>query len=468
MGSIKKNYLYNLLYQILSLIVPLITTPYVTRILKVEGIGKFSYYFSITNYFVIFIMLGLNTYGNRCVAKFRNNKLKLSKFFLEIYISQFFMGILISILYLIFCYYFSNEIILSSIMGIYILAAIFDINWFFMGLEKFKLITIRNLLIKFLSTILIFIFVKNENDIILYSFILSFCVLLNNAILWRYVLKNIYIIPIKLKNIFKHLKPNLYLFLTTIAVSIFKIMDKIMLGIMINTKEVGYYEASEKIINIPIIMIVALGTVMLPRITNMLATNDNKNTEKLMENSIKFAFFLSTSIGFGIMGISKEFVPFFYGVGYEKCIDLFLILLPSCIFLAFANVIRTQFIIPKGFDEIYVKSAFIGAGINILINIILIPKFAAIGAAIGTLFAEIGVCVYQVGRVRKYLPIKKYIVLGIPFLASGIFMFLIIYFLEFIVFSREVLILIKILLGAIIYFIFLGTQLYLIKILRRQ
>ena len=337
-----------------------------------------------------------------------------------------------------------------------------------MGLEKFKLITIRNLLIKFLSTILIFIFVKNENDIILYSFILSFCVLLNNAILWRYVLKNIYIIPIKLKNIFKHLKPNLYLFLTTIAVSIFKIMDKIMLGIMINTKEVGYYEASEKIINIPIIMIVALGTVMLPRITNMLATNDNKNTEKLMENSIKFAFFLSTSIGFGIMGISKEFVPFFYGVGYEKCIDLFLILLPSCIFLAFANVIRTQFIIPKGFDEIYVKSAFIGAGINILINIILIPKFAAIGAAIGTLFAEIGVCVYQVGRVRKYLPIKKYIVLGIPFLASGIFMFLIIYFLEFIVFSREVLILIKILLGAIIYFIFLGTQLYLIKILRRQ
>ena len=133
----------------------------------------------------------------------------------------------------------------------------------------------------------------------------------------------------------------------------------------------------------------------------------------------------------------------------------------------FENVIRTQFIIPKGFDEIYVKSAFIGAGINILINIILIPKFAAIGAAIGTLFAEIGVCVYQVGRVRKYLPIKKYIILGIPFLTSGIFMFLIIYFLELIVLSREVLILIKILVGAIIYFIFLGTQLYLIKLLRR-
>ena len=450
MNSIKKNYLYNLLYQILSLIVPLVTTPYITRILKVEGIGKFSYYFSITNYFVIFIMLGLNTYGNRCVAKSRNNKLKLSKVFLEIYVSQFFIGILISILYLIFCYYYSNEI-----------------NWFFMGLEKFKLITIRNLLIKFLSTILIFIFVKNENDIILYSFILSFCVLLNNVILWGYILKNIYIVPIKLKNIFKHLKPNLYLFLTVIAVSLFKIMDKIMLGIMINTKEVGYYEASEKIINIPIMMIVALGTVMLPRVTNMLATNDNKNTEKLMENSIKFAFFLSTSIGFGIMGISREFVPFFYGVGYEKCIYLFLILLPSCIFLAFANVIRTQFIIPKGFDEIYVKSAFIGAGINILINIILIPKFAAIGAAIGTLFAEIGVCVYQVGRVRKYLPIKKYIILGIPFLTSGIFMFLIIYFLELIVLSREVLILIKILVGAIIYFIFLGTQLYLIKLLRR-
>lgn len=466
--SIKKNYLYNLLFQILSLIVPLITTPYITRILKVEGIGKFSYYFSVTNYFIIFIMLGLNTYGNRSIAKVRDNKLKLSKTFCEIYVIQFILGIIISIFYLIYCYYFSKEVLLSIVMGIYIVAAILDVNWLFMGLEKFKLITFRNLIIKFLSTILIFSLVKKEEDLILYSFILSICVLLNNFILWIYVLKIIYILPLNLKSILKHLKPNLYLFLTVIAVSMFKIMDKIMLGIMVNTTEVGYFEASEKIINLPIMMIVALGTVMLPRIANMIANKEQKNMEKLMENSVKFAFFLSTSMGFGIMGISKEFVPLFYGEGYGKCIYLFLILLPSCIFLAFANVVRTQFIIPKGLDEIYVKSAFIGATVNILINIMLIPKLLSLGAAIGTLLAEVSVCLYQVTRVRKYLPIKRYVILGIPFLISGFFMFLIIYNFEILNYRNEIVIFLKIIFGAAIYIIFFILQIFFIKSLRGE
>lgn len=454
---IKKNYFYNLIYQILILIIPLITFPYLSRILGAELIGEYSYKYSIVNYFIIFIMLGLNNYGNRTIAMVRDNLDKLSTTFYEIYLIQFCQGILILIIYLFYCFFITKNNLIFLIMTIFIIASIFDVNWFFYGLEKFKFLVIRNIIIKLLMTISIFKFVKEKKDIYIYCIILALGTLVSNIILYPYILNQLKKKKIKIKNVVKHIKPNLYLFLTVLAVSLFKIMDKIMLGMMTNNIQVGYYEAAEKIINIPLIMIVSLGNVMLPRISNIINEYEKK-TKELIYKSILFSFFLSTSMGFGIMGISKEFVPIFYGEGYKECSYLFLILLPSCFFLAFANVVRTQYILPKKMDDIYVKSAFLGAIVNLIINFFLIPLKGAIGASIGTLFAEIVVCIYQVIRVRKYLPISLYIKKGIPFFISGIVMFSIIYFINFKNIPIIYVLLIKIILGAILYLLLLLMQ----------
>lgn len=467
MSSIKKNYIYNTIYQILVLIIPVITTPYITRVLKADGLGTYSYYYSIVNYFVLFVMLGLNTYGNRSIASIKDNKELLFKTFKEIYLFQLTTGIIVLILYYLCWYIYFDKNKYSLIMGIFILASIFDINWFFAGLEKFKVIVMRNFIIKFLSTVLIFVIVKEKEDLLKYCIILSLATLFSNLSFWVYNIKIIICTKIEIKQIFRHLKPNLYLFMTVLAVSFFKIMDKIMLGLMSSKTEVGYFEAAEKIISLPIILIISLGTVMLPRITSMMANNDTRNMESYLNNSMKLAFFLSTSIGFGIMGISKEFVPLFYGEDYRKCIYLFLILLPSCIFLAVANVVRTQYIIPKQLDEIYVKSAFLGAGINLILNIFLISKYGSIGSAIATLFAEIGVCVYQLGRVRKEIKIIPNLKEGIIFISSGIIMFIIIYNIRFDMKLINLLI-VKIILGMSMYALLLLIQILLKKMIKEK
>lgn len=252
-----------------------------------------------------------------------------------------------------------------------------------------------------------------------------------------------------------------------IAVSLFKVMDKIMLGLITTKNQVGFYESSEKIIQIPTALITSLGTVMLPRMSNLVNKRNNEE-HSLIYKSILFAMFLSSSMCFGIMGVSKEFVPIFYGKGYDTCITLYPILLPSCLFLAFANVIRTQYLLPHGMDKTYVISAFLGAGVNIIINILLIPKYGAIGAAIGTLCAESVVCIYQSYMVRKLQPILLYIKKVLPFGISGITMFIILYNLYFQNLSLFANLALKILIGIIIYIVCLAIQIVVYQVIKKN
>lgn len=466
MASIKKNFIYNSLYQLLIMFIPLITTPYISRVLGPNGVGTFSYSYSIASYYVLFIMLGLNNYGNRTIAKIRDDSQKLRQTFWSIYFMQLILGIVVNVLYCIYCICFSENIAVSLSIALYVVSASFDINWLFFGLEKFKITVVRNTIIKIATTVAIFLFVKTRDDVIMYCLIMTFGMFISQVVLWPFVLKNIKLYMPKPDEIKTHIKPNLFLFLTVIAVSLFKTMDKIMLGIMTTNKQVGFYESSEKIISLPLAFVTALGTVMLPRMSNLSSKGDYKKSNKILYLSIIFAMFLSSSMCFGIMGVSKEFVPIFYGSGYDICIKLFIILLPSCIFLSFANVIRTQYLLPHQMDNTYVISAFIGAGVNIIINILLIPTQGAIGAAIGTLFAEISVCIYQVYCVKNELPIGKYFRSSIPFVMSGIIMFLIIFNLSLRNVSQISLLFIKIIAGVILYFIILLIQLLLIKILK--
>ncbi len=460
MNSIKKNFIYNSAYQLLIFIIPMITTPYISRVLGSNGIGLYSFNNSIAYYFVIFTMLGLNNYGNREVARSRDNKKKLSKSFFSIYALQFICGIITNTIYLIYCIYISKNFTLSISIWPFVLSAIFDINWFFFGIENFRFTVIRNVIIKILTTISIFVFVNEKSDVVSYCLILSFGMLLSNLSLWTVLNKYVDFYRPKLEEIRVHIRPNLLLFVTVLSVSLFKIMDKIMLGMISASSEVGLYESAEKIINIPTAFVLSLGTVMLPRMSNIVANKDDSQTIDLINKSIMFAMFLSTSFCFGIMAISKEFVPIFFGSGFEKCIYLLWILLPSSVFIAFANVIRTQYLLPNGDDKTYVISAIIGAVINLTVNYIMIPFLASIGAAIGTLISEAVVCIYQSSKAKKALPINQYIKNSLPFLISGIVMFISLY--NFNMHIADIyLMFIKIILGVVIYIVLLITQLYL-------
>lgn len=451
--SLKKNYFYNTANQLLTMIVSIVTVPYVSRILGVTNIGIYSYTYSIVSYFVMFITLGLNNYGNREVAKVRDNKVELNKKFSSIYLMQLLIGIFILIIYFIYIVFFvHNNKIIFIIQTIFVISAILDINWLLYGLEVFKITAIRNMAISLINLIGILIFVRNKECLYVYTLVLSLGTLANQLVAWGYIKKKITFVRVKKEDILKHIKPNLILFIPIIAVSLYKIMDKVMLGNMINMSQVGFYESSEKIIRIPTILISSLGTVMLPRMTNIYANNNKTEGNLFIKKSIEIAMILSSSLCFGIMSISKEFVPLFYGKGYEICIYLYLILLPSCVFLAFSSVIRTQFLIPTGKEKIYIKAVILGAITNLVINIILIPRFASIGAAIGTLCAEMVVCISQAIDIRKEIPVNEYFRNNLCYIFLGIFMFFILYSLNLFnnLFVRLI---IKIVLGVVIYIV---------------
>lgn len=453
MNSVKKNFTYNIVYQILILIIPLITAPYISRVIGAEGQGIYSYTYSIAQYFVLFAMLGLNNYGNRTIAKIRDDKEKLSKEFWSIYGLQIITTTIMLILYITYIIFLDSSYKLyNTIQLVYVFSAMFDINWFFFGMEKFKLTVIRNTIIKILSACSIFIFVKSKNDLVLYMLIMVGAPLISQLSLWTFLRKYIFFVKPTWNSIKKHIKPNAILFVPVIAVSIYKMMDKIMLGNMSNISNVGYYENAEKIINIPNSIITALGTVMLPRMSNLVANGNNTKIEQYINKSMKFILFLSVPIAFGLIAIGKNFAPLFFGENFVKTGEIIQYLAITLVFISWANVIRTQYLIPNEKDKSYIISVFLGAIINFVINSLLIPKYNAIGAAIGTIFAEMVVMIYQTYTVRKELSIKKYFKYLLKFLVSALIMYLIIIQFERIIENKYILIFTQIMLGALIYF----------------
>lgn len=445
------NILYNSAYHVFAVLIPLITTPYVSRKLGAAGIGEYSYAYSVAGYFALFIKLGLANYGNRTIAFARGKEKDISKEFWSIYLFQLLMGVIVNAIYLVYCFTLASSMEISLLIFLYLVSVGIDITWFFWGLENFKLTVTRDFIIKILTTVGIFVFVKSPDDVWKYTLILSGGSLLSQALLWKSLRKYIHWAKPSWKEIIQHIKPNLILFIPSVAVSLYKIMDKIMLGMMSSTVEVGFYHSSERVLQVPMALVTALGTVMQPRMSNLISREaDKEYLASVMEKSIALALFLSTSIGFGIMTVVDEFVPIFYGQGFEKCVTLFLILLPSCMFLSFTNVFKSQYMIPNKLDKEYTVALFTGAAVNLILNSILIPRVASVGAAWGTLMAEISVAVVITVIMSRSVSVWRYYKVALPFIVSGFVMFIACRGISFDL-GAVVGLLIKIILGAVTY-----------------
>ncbi len=454
MGNIRKNFVYNAIYQIMILILPFITVPYVSRVLGADGIGTYSFTYSIVYYFMLVALLGINNHGNRAIAKVREDKNKLSETFSSIYIIQLVASVSMIILYVLYLLLFSPDYInIAWIQIIYVFSAMFDINWFFFGNEEFKLTVTRSIIIKLLSIGAIFLFVRTSGGVWIYTLILALSTLISQLVLWPSLIKRIRPVIPKKKEILKHLKPCLILFVPVVAVSLYKVMDKIMLGLMTDVSEVGYYEQAEKITMMPLGLVTALGTVMMPRMSNLAEKGHEEKMKEYIEKSINFMMFLAFPICFGLIAVASNFVPLFMGNGFDRSIILVQLLSVTILFIAFANTLRTGYLIPKERDDVYVRLTITGAIVNLVINLLLIPHLKSVGASIGTIIAELVVAIYQIMAVRNALPTKKYIMNSSVFLIKAVIMFGIVMIIPLLNLSRFWTVGVQIITGGVVYLI---------------
>ena len=452
MSSTKKNYIYNVIYQMLLLVIPLITTPYISRVIGAEGSGIYSYTYSIVQYFGIFAMLGLNNYGNRSVAKIRDDKDKLSRTFCSIYAMQLMTTVIMTIIYIGYIFFINDKYTTVAIMQIiYLISVALDINWFFFGMEKFKITVTRNIVIKIISTIMIFIFVRTRDDLYIYILILLLSSLISQLVLWKFLKKEIKFVKPKWEEIKVHFKPNVILFIPVIAVSIYKMMDKIMLGNMSNMTEVGLYEYAERIQNIPQGLITALGTVMLPKMSNLVARGEEEKAQGYINRSMEFILFASIPMALGIISIANDFVPLFLGEEYIKTGQLLQYLPITIVFISWAQVIRSQYLIPKEKDKTFIMAVCTGAITNFILNYILIPKYQALGAVFGTVAAEFVVMLYHILATIKEVDIKQHIKYFINLFIKGIVMFVAIEIMGRFIENVMIRIVLQVVIGIVIY-----------------
>lgn len=462
-ASLKTNFLYNILYECLLILLPIITSPYAARVLGASNLGIYSYSQAFANYFYLFVMLGVKNYGNRMIARVRNNQEDLNRTFWEIFLFQFLFGLIVSLVYICYiCFFIQTNRLIYILQFLYVLSGVIDINWACFGLEKFKLTSIRSMIINILMTISILAFVKSENDLWIYTLILSVKYLVSAVAVWPFILKHISFVKVKWSGILYHIKPNLMLFLPVVSISLYNIMDKLMLGYFSAPEEVAFYTNAEHIVSIPVTVISALNNVMMPRMSNLYATNSKKMAEKLMDNVMMFAMLMSVAMAFGLAGVGETFAAWFYGSAFARCGYFIVLLCPTILFRGCAGALRTQYIIPTEKDKIYLTSLVTGAMVNLTLNSLLIPKMNGVGAIIGTVAAEFFVCFVQFFMTRKDISIWKYIGDVVGFVMIGTAMYILVRLLDDISGTAVITIGIQVIAGTVVYMIL--AALYMVKV----
>jgi O-antigen/teichoic acid export membrane protein len=432
--KIAKNYLYNVGYQFFSIALPIITIPYISRVLGAPGIGENEFSLSIVQLFVLLGMLGTLTYGNKEIGKYRDNKTETLANFFSIYINQFISCIVSLIVYFILInIYFENNLILYSVQAIYILSAAFDISWYYQGKEEFKKTVRRGIITKLFGVFLTFVFVKSESDVVLYAFILAISTFLGQILMWSYFVKEFSRKDlIKAKDlisgdkIVNHLRGSLLLFLPVIGMQVYSVIDRAILGFISGSIETGFYVNAVKIVRIPLYIVTSLGIVMLPRLSYEIGKGNFEKVDYFLKNSVQVMLFIAIPLTFGLIGISENFVPWFFGDEFDKVAVLIPILAFMIIPRTITNILGVQLLVPSGKIGSYTFSITMGAVSSVTLNIILTNILASIGAAIVSVIAESIVMICMLYFTKKYYKIFINMDL-IKYLFSSIIMLFIVY-----------------------------------------
>ncbi len=420
--STKKNAAYNVAYRLFSVLLPLITAPYLSRTVGTYGVGLYSKAWSISYIFCLIGMLGLNDYGVRTIAQARDDRKELDRTFSEIWQMQLLVAGITLIFW--FGYVFlvaGEEKVLALHLTMMSVSCLVSFDWCLMGLDIFKPIALRNTFVKTAAAVCVFIFVKNENDLWIYAFVWSLATLLGNLSCAVTLKGKVTYYRVPMRDSLKHLRPCAVLFISVMAVNIYRTMDKVMVSAIAGLDQNGLYENAEKIIYCLSGFILAIGTVMMPKISNWQKRGETEKIARNIDKSMDLVICMVSAMAFGVAAVADRFAPLFYGEDFRYSGTLMAPLGFSLIMIGFANVIRTQVVLPQKRDTIFVKSVCCGAVVNLIVNALLIPSMKSMGAVVGTLLAELTVPVVQFIILRKELPYKTYIsYVGIYAVIGGI------------------------------------------------
>ena len=403
-----KNYLYNLSYQILTIILPIITVPYVTRIFTSEALGNYVFYNSIVSYFSLFAMLGIGVYGTKQIAAASD----VSSTFWNIYAIQLIASILAMVVYVIAIFSIPQMSgVIPLIVGITLFAKMIDISWLFSGKEDFKKITIRNTVIRIIGVISIFTFVKSSDDLYLYVFLIVIFDFLGQFVMWVPAKKFIKRPSFNTKIMKKNLHPIVLLFLPQVAISLYVVLDRTLLGLLGSYSDVGIYEQGQKLISILLKVVSSLGVVMLPRVANLLSERRDKEAQ----NMVKFSFILYNLIIFpmifGLIAVNEVFVKLFLGQNFQDVKYVLYVIVFNIMFVGWTNILGYQVLVVRNKNKEFMLSTTIPAFVSVAVNIAVIPFFGYIGASITSVVVEILVFAiqwyYSRNIINKHLLFNK-------------------------------------------------------------
>ena len=405
--SLIKNSLYNVIYRVLSVLYPLVTSTYVAHIILSTGVGKVAYAQNIAQYFILLAPLGLTQYGVKAIAKEKDNKTKECKTFTELFVLNAISTTLCAIVYYILvCNIdFCDEKILYYVAGLPILFNYCNIDWFYQGREEYKYITIRSLLIKLVSVVAIFVFVRDANDYVNYAVIYSL------GMVGNYVLNVINLKKMEIRFIFKglnikrHLKDVFVLLAAAVAIEIYTLLDTTMLGAYCEDAVIGYYTNSVKLARIVISTITAIGAVLLPRLSYYAANGMKKECSSMVSNVASIMLYLSVPCMAGLFLLSDTIIPLFFGVSFVDAIPTFRIATLLVLVLGYSNLFGTQVLVSFDAENKMLTSTLCGAITNFMLNMLLIPRYFQNGAIMASVVSEILVTILTFYFASKYVQV---------------------------------------------------------------
>ncbi len=408
--STKKNAAYNVAYRVFSVLLPLVTAPYLSRVVGTDGVGLYSDAWTMSELFCLVGMLGLADYGVRTIAQARDNREELDRTFSGIWQMQLLVAGVTLLLWLGYVLLVAGaEKTIALHLTMMSVSCLVSFDWCLMGLDIFKPIALRNTFVKSAAAVCVFIFVKSRDDLWIYAFAWSLATLLGNLSCALTLKGKVTFRRVSLRESLKHLRPCTVLFISVMAVSIYRRMDKIMVYNIAGVDQNGLYENAEKIIYCLSGFISAIGTVMMPKVASMQKKGETERITRHIDKSMDLILCMVSAMAFGVAAVADRFAPLFFGEDFRYSGALMAPLGFTLIMIGFANVIRTQVVLPRKLDHIFVKSVCCGAAVNLAVNAALIPVMQSMGAVIGTLLAELTVPVVQYLLLRKELPYRKYL-----------------------------------------------------------
>ncbi len=455
--SIKKNLVLNTLYQILSLFLPFITAPYISRVIGSSGVGVYSYTYSIEMYFSLFAALGTASYGAREIARSRTDKHNRSLLFWEIELLTVITSLICIAAWSIWIFFNTRYQVIYLILTLYLFATMFDISWFYTGMEQFKNIVSVQTIFKLIGAVSIFAFVKSSQDVWIYILIMALSTLLGNMGMWLFLPQYIARVDIKSLNIIRHFKETLVYFIPTIATSVYTILDKTLIGVITKSdNENGYYEQATKIINIAkSLTFTSLNSVLGARISYLFAEKKYEEIYSRIDLSMDYILFMGFGFCCGLIGVSSDFVPLFFGSGYDQVIPMLSIMSVLLVIIGVSNCLGSQYYNPAGLRSKSAKFIIAGSCANLVLNLILIPRWGGIGAVIASIIAESLISALYLLGCKPYYSVGKLLMCGYKKLVAGSIMLLALFAMDGLFTNVVVGLIAKVILGGSLYCVIL-------------